>query len=215
MPFKGERRVDSHLTCLQLFSSWVSRPEINCLCSFCNGLSNRNIFEVELQDTSRISIMWKHILSNSLSNVIVVNQVSREDRWGIWDLSSSAAFTSLEQVFLNFRCPTFAFVQVAKDFVGAAGFLFPGTFTLCTWKSHLGSFGGLLKFVWAFQMCGSCRGQTFLNWLLHAWELWMSALWAHTAVTGHEAPHRSSSVCVLCCPAKHMKCNTSETADLM
>lgn len=136
-----------------------------------------------MQDTSHISIMWKHILSNSLSNVIVVNQVSGEDRGRIWDLSSSPAFTSLEQVFLNFWCPVFAFVQVAKDFLDATGFLSPDMFTLYTWKSHLGRFWGLHKFVWAFQMCGSCREQTLLNWLLHACELWMSALWAHTAHT--------------------------------
>lgn len=92
---------------------------------------------------------------------------------------------------------------------------FPGTFTLCTWKLYLGRFWGLHKFVWAFQMCGSWREQTLLSWLLLAWELWMWVLWAHTAVIGHEAPHRSSSVCMLCCPAVHMKCSTSETVDLM
>jgi len=54
--------VDSHISAwplihLQLFSSWMSRPEVSSLCSFSNGHSKRNICEAELQDTSHISIM--------------------------------------------------------------------------------------------------------------------------------------------------------------
>uniref|UniRef100_A0A803VDG0 Uncharacterized protein n=1 Tax=Ficedula albicollis TaxID=59894 RepID=A0A803VDG0_FICAL len=52
-------------------------------------------------------------------------------------------------------------------------------------------------------MCGGCREQILLNWLLHAWELGMSALWAHVAVTGHELLPSQEQLCVCAVLSSH------------